>query len=55
MSATTRASGRLLVRMPRSLHRALAERAAREGVSLNTLVISLLAARSRRSVDEVSA
>ena len=35
-------SGRVNVRLPRSLHRRLAERAAYEGVSLNTLVISLL-------------
>ncbi len=35
-------SGRLLVRMPRSLHRRLAEGAAREGVSLNQYVVALL-------------
>lgn len=31
-------SGRFVVRLPRSLHRRLAERAEREGVSLNALV-----------------
>ena len=36
----------MLLRMPVWLHRALAERAVRERVSLNTLIVSLLAARS---------
>lgn len=36
-------SGKILVRMPRSLHRRLAERADHEGVSLNQLVITVLA------------
>ncbi len=36
-------SGQLRVRMPRSLHSALARCADEEGVSLNTLVVSLLA------------
>jgi hypothetical protein len=36
-------SGRLLVRMPPSLHTQLARAAEREGVSLNTLVTSALA------------
>jgi len=35
-------SGRFVVRLPRSLHRRLAESAAREGVSLNTWVTTLL-------------
>ena len=35
-------SGRLLLRMPRSLHRRLAEGAAREGVSLNQYIVALL-------------
>ena len=35
-------SGKFNVRLPRSLHRRLAEAADREGVSLNTLVIGLL-------------
>jgi predicted RNase H-like HicB family nuclease len=35
-------SGRLLVRMPKSLHRRLAETAEREGVSLNHYIVSLL-------------
>jgi antitoxin HicB len=38
-------SGRFLVRLPRSLHRELAEEAAREGVSLNSYVATLLGRR----------
>lgn len=36
-------SGKWQLRAPRSLHRRLAERARQEGVSLNTLVLTLLA------------
>ncbi len=36
-------SGQWRVRVPRSLHRKLAERAAQEGVSLNTFTATLLA------------
>ncbi|MGQ9533547.1 MAG: type II toxin-antitoxin system HicB family antitoxin [Desulfotomaculales bacterium] len=36
-------SGRLVLRMPRSLHRALAERARSEGVSLNQFITYSLA------------
>lgn len=36
-------SGRVLVRMPPSLHAALSGRAADEGVSLNQLIVALLA------------
>lgn len=36
-------SGKLLVRMPRTLHRRLAERAEEEGVSLNQLAVAVLA------------
>jgi len=36
-------SGRWNMRVPKSLHRRLAERAKAEGVSLNTLAITLLA------------
>jgi predicted RNase H-like HicB family nuclease len=35
-------SGKFVLRLPRSLHRRLAEAAAREGVSLNQYVVSLL-------------
>lgn len=35
-------SGKLLVRMPRSLHREIALRADEEGVSINTLIVALL-------------
>ena len=37
-------SGRFVARLPKSLHARLARTARREGVSLNTLVITLLAA-----------
>ncbi len=36
-------SGRFVVRLPKSLHARLARRAQQEGVSMNTLVVSLLA------------
>jgi antitoxin HicB len=37
-------SGKLLLRMPKSLHRRLAETAENEGVSLNQYIVSLLSA-----------
>ena len=40
--AETRYSGQFRVRLPKSLHAQLAARAKREGVSLNTLVVSHL-------------
>ena len=43
-STDERFAGRVLVRMPRSLHRRLFERADSEGVSLNQLIVALLAA-----------
>jgi antitoxin HicB len=36
-------SGKCQLRTPKSLHRSLADRALREGVSLNTLAVALLA------------
>ncbi len=39
-------SGKLLLRMPKSLHRRLAETSEREGVSLNQYIVSLLSAVS---------
>ncbi len=36
-------SGRFVARLPRSLHTRLAARAAQEGVSMNTLVVSIIA------------
>jgi predicted HicB family RNase H-like nuclease len=36
-------SGQLRVRLPTELHEALAAEAARQGISLNTLIVSLLA------------
>ena len=41
----TQFSGRFVVRMPRRLHRELAEAAAREGVSLNQHIVALLSER----------
>lgn len=38
-------SGRLVLRMPKSLHRDLAARARREGVSLNQYLLSLVSRR----------
>ena len=37
-------SGKFVVRLPKSLHAQLANRSKREGVSLNTLVVSYVAA-----------
>jgi antitoxin HicB len=53
-------SGKFNVRLPRSLHRSLAESAEREGVSLNQYVVALLArgdsqARIERRLDAMSA
>jgi antitoxin HicB len=46
-------SGRWNMRVPRSLHRRLAERAKSEGVSLNTLALTLLAeGLGRRARDD---
>jgi antitoxin HicB len=46
-------SGRWNLRVPKSLHRRLAERAKAEGVSLNTLTVSLLAeSLGRRGRDD---
>lgn len=42
-SQETLYSGKWVVRTPKSLHRKLAELSKREGVSLNTLAVSLLA------------
>ncbi len=39
-----KASGKFVVRVPKTLHARLASRSRREGVSLNTLVVSYLAA-----------
>jgi antitoxin HicB len=36
-------SGKWVLRTPKSLHQSLADRARREGVSLNTLAVALLA------------
>jgi antitoxin HicB len=42
-STDVRFAGRVLVRMPRSLHRRLFDRADSEGVSLNQLIVAMLA------------
>lgn len=41
---TSEASGRLLARLPKSLHARLIERAKRESVSINSLLLSFVAA-----------
>lgn len=43
-------SGKILVRIPKSLHRTLAHAAKQEGVSLNQYITSLLAAGVSREV-----
>jgi predicted RNase H-like HicB family nuclease len=45
-------SGQTRLRLPKSLHRALALEAEREGVSLNTLIVSKLSGTSAESVSE---
>jgi predicted RNase H-like HicB family nuclease len=45
-------SGKFVVRLPKSLHRTLAETAAREGVSLNAWVTTLLARGSATAPDD---
>jgi antitoxin HicB len=42
-------SGQLRVRLPRSLHGRLADEAERDGVSLNTLIVTCLAMRAGES------
>jgi predicted HicB family RNase H-like nuclease len=49
--ATPQKSGRFMVRVPRSLHAALEQEAAHEGVSLNQLVAYKLAAQIQQPVD----
>jgi predicted RNase H-like HicB family nuclease len=48
-SYPVRYSGKFNVRLPRSLHRRLAELAEREGVSLNQCVVALLAQREMQA------
>lgn len=43
--ATLKKSGRFVVRLPRSMHAALEVEASREGVSLNQLVVAMLASK----------
>lgn len=45
-STETQYSGRVLLRMPRSLHQQLVENAEREGVSFNQYIVSLLSERN---------
>lgn len=45
-------SGKWQQRVPKSLHRRLVERAKREGVSLNTLVIAMLSERLGSRADD---
>ena len=41
--AQTRFSGQLRLRLPRSLHKRIAEMAAHDGVSQNTMLVALIA------------
>jgi predicted HicB family RNase H-like nuclease len=43
---TERYSGKFALRLPKSLHRQLAEGAVRDGVSLNQYLVTLLAERN---------
>ncbi len=47
-------SGRLLLRMPKSLHRKLAAQSRREGTSLNMYVVSLLSGRAAASAEQLA-
>jgi predicted RNase H-like HicB family nuclease len=47
-------SGRFVLRIPKSLHRELANEAEAEGVSLNSLVSNVLAGRHTRQTQPVS-
>jgi antitoxin HicB len=42
-------SGRILVRLPKYLHRELVENAKKEGVSLNTYIVSLLSKENAKN------
>lgn len=45
-------SGKLIVRMPPALHEQLAAKAAEQGVSLNQLIVALLAGGINFKLDE---
>lgn len=47
-------SGKFVVRIPKSLHRRLSDRAGDEGISLNTLVVSFLSDGLARKEERVS-
>lgn len=53
MNRTPKKSGRILLRLPHSLHAALAAEAKREGVSLNQLMLAKLATSLARTVRPV--
>lgn len=50
-STETKYSGRVLLRMPRSLHQKLVEEADKEGVSLNQHIVSLLSNKAGLVID----
>ena len=50
--ATPQKSGRFVVRLPKTLHAALEREAAREGVSLNQLVVTKLALQMSQLLSE---
>ena len=45
-------SGKLLLRLPKSLHKALAEEAEKEGVSLNQLIMCKLGVLLRKATKD---
>jgi antitoxin HicB len=51
-STETQYSGRVLLRMPRSLHQQLTDNAEKEGVSLNQYIVALLSERNAVKVVE---
>lgn len=52
--ATPKKSGKFVVRLPKSLHAALEREAAKEGVSLNQLVVTKLAVQLNQSTAAAS-
>ncbi|WP_429021740.1 toxin-antitoxin system HicB family antitoxin [Aeromonas allosaccharophila] len=56
MDSSSGMTGRLTLRMPKSLHYQVVEKAEQEGVSLNQYVVSILTAEitKRRVVDDIS-
>lgn len=51
-SETDTKSGRLILRIPKTLHTRLAHRAEREGVSLNQWLVAILSSAASESVSD---